>query len=308
MARIAFSIAVWLLICVRLSLADSISIASFNIRIFSDNSRTNAELEQIADRLQQFDLIAVQEANDNEVVERTLAILNGRDLPFAAIVSGDVGRNSADERYVFFWRTDRVIPLSDLGFFPDSQDVFIREPYAVSFRAGTFDFTLVTIHAIYGDTVGDRRAEAGHLGEVVSWVLGADPVERDVLLLGDFNLPSGDRGFDGLRSFLSPVFATDSQTTIADNDLDNIWLDLKACTEWTGTFGIDRFDETVFGGDDKAASLAVSDHRPIWASFSTDGLDDDGLAAPTPVAYESWAAVKAGQGSPKGIDFIVPTK
>ena len=30
----------------------------------------------------------------------------------------------------------------------------------------------------------------------------------------------------------------------------------------TGENGIDRFDETDFDNDDKAASLAVSDHRP----------------------------------------------
>ena len=31
-----------------------------------------------------------------------------------------------------------------------------------------------------------------------------------------------------------------------------------------------------FGNDDKAANLAVSDHRPVWAVFSTTQDDDDG--------------------------------
>jgi len=31
----------------------------------------------------------------------------------------------------------------------------------------------------------------------------------------------------------------------------------------------------VFNDDDEAASLAVSDHRPIWAKFSISGVDDD---------------------------------
>ena len=46
-------------------------------------------------------------------------------------------------------------------------------------------------------------------------------------------------------------------------------------TEYTGQNGVDDFDVTVFDNDDKAASLAVSDHRPIWATFRTDGVDDD---------------------------------
>ena len=39
---------------------------------------------------------------------------------------------------------------------------------------------------------------------------------------------------------------------------------------------LDRFDETDFGNDDKAANLAVSDHRPVWAVFSVTQDDDDG--------------------------------
>ena len=62
---------VWLVFPV-LSGAEELTIASFNIRIFSDGSRYDAELELIADRLQQFDLIAIQELRDEGVVRRTL--------------------------------------------------------------------------------------------------------------------------------------------------------------------------------------------------------------------------------------------
>ncbi|MGA1826570.1 MAG: hypothetical protein ACMUIP_18100 [bacterium] len=44
--------------------------------------------------------------------------------------------------------------------------------------------------------------------------------------------------------------------------------------EYTGNSGIDMFDEEMFGNDDRKASLAVSDHRPIWAEFRID-VDDD---------------------------------
>ena len=46
-------------------------------------------------------------------------------------------------------------------------------------------------------------------------------------------------------------------------------------TEYTGQNGVDDFDVTVFDNDDRAASLAVSDHRPVWATFVTDEVDDD---------------------------------
>jgi len=41
---------------------DTISIATFNIRIFSNNSRYEKELLQICNILKEFDFIAIQEA------------------------------------------------------------------------------------------------------------------------------------------------------------------------------------------------------------------------------------------------------
>ena len=70
------------------------------------------------------------------------------------------------------------------------------------------------------------------------------------------------------------------------------WWDSRFLTEWTGAAGIDRFDEAVFGNDDDAASLAVSDHRPVWTTFYTDS-DDDGPPRMTNTVSRPWADVKA---------------
>ncbi len=287
----------WLLLgCDKPLRAGELRIASFNVRILSTGSRDGAELEQIADRLQQFEVLAIQEVRDEEVIGRLLAILEGRGLPYRALISAAVGRTSATERYAFLWRADKVELIGTDSFYPDSADVFIREPFMASFRAGEFDFALVTIHTIFGNMIGQRRAEAGYLDEVYAWAQEADPDEQDVILLGDFNLPAEDPGFDELRLILLPLFSGQDQTTIADNALDNIWIEVRHTIEWNGEVGIDRFDETIFGGDDQAASLAVSDHRPIWAMFSVDGPDDDGFGEPTAAEGVSWGGIKAGVG------------
>ena len=64
-----------------------IRLASFNIRIYSTGSRDDTELGLIADRLQQFDLVAIQELQDEEVVQRTLSILEARAQLSHVIVS-----------------------------------------------------------------------------------------------------------------------------------------------------------------------------------------------------------------------------
>lgn len=71
--------------------SNEISIASFNIRIFSTGSRDDSELELIADRLQQFDLIAIQELRDVEVLDRTRAILSSRGHSYSTLISQPLG-------------------------------------------------------------------------------------------------------------------------------------------------------------------------------------------------------------------------
>lgn len=92
---------------------------------------------------------------------------------------------------------------------------------------------------------------------------------------------------------LTPLFTGAVRTTISDASLyDIIWLDPQYTSEYTGQSGVDRYDETAFAGDDRAASLAVSDHRPVWAVFRTDGPDDDGPGVPVAVPQRTWGQVK----------------
>ena len=211
------------------------------------------------------------------MIDRVLAVLAGRGLDYEAIVSDPVGR-SRTERYAFMWRPDVVQILGDIRIYPDPDDGFIREPAIADFQAGTFDFTLITIHSIYGDRKAERRAEAELLDEVYAAVQDADPLEQDVILLGDFNLPPEDAAFADLKAILEPLITGTRYTTISENAMslyDNIWFDPAFVSEYDGQNGVDDFDVTVFDNDDKAASLAVSDHRPVWATFRMDGVDDD---------------------------------
>ena len=89
--------------------------------------------------------------------------------------------------------------------------------------------------------------------------------------------------FNNLKAIQSMVclFRTPARTNIADTELyDNMWVQSRYVREYAGEKGIDKFDETDFHGDDACASLAVSDHRPVWASFYVDMEDDDGVVLP----------------------------
>ena len=213
-----------------------------------------------------------------------------------------------DERYAFIWRENALQPLDGGRISPDPNDVFSRAPYFATFRSGNFDFTVITMHSIWGDSKDDRRAEAVILDDVYRAVQSADADEQDVIVLGDFNLPPEDRTL-GTSHRLTPLFTGNRYTSIAENAeslYDNFWFDPEHVGEYTGANGIDAFDVMVFGNDDRAASLAVSDHRPVWARFRTDGPDDDASNGPAMIPQAYWdrlkARVRTETASPEGVE------
>ncbi len=143
---------------------DTISMASWNIRNISSDSRSDAELGIIALVIFRYDFIACQEVHDEEVFRRLQVILK-RDFQadYDFDVSDPVGHNKK-ERYAFMWRTDKVEQTKAGAFYDDVGDKFEREPYFASFKAGNFDWTVATIHLLYGDNEADRRPELLLLG------------------------------------------------------------------------------------------------------------------------------------------------
>ena len=255
----------------------TVRLATWNIRIFSDNSRDDHELQLVANVLIDYDFIAIVELRDERVLKRTESMLRlmGRDYDF--LMSRPVG-GQVKERYAFLFDQELVDILEDGTVFPDPNDAFLREPYFASFRAGKFDFTTITAHVIWGDSVPPRRREVGELANVYRAVQAMNGAEQDVILLGDFNRNPDDLlAYQPLMSIptMAHLFNVPQKSHIRDTSLyDNIFFQSSYVTEYTGNSGIDRFDETDFGNDDKTASLAASDHRPVWGEFRIDSDDD----------------------------------
>ncbi|MBD3361276.1 hypothetical protein GF358_00635, partial [Candidatus Woesearchaeota archaeon] len=164
------------------SCSPNITIASFNIRKFSDNSRNDAELEKIASVLKQFDLIAIQEViGDTNILDRTVEKMPGYNF----IVSSRVG-NIQKERYAFIFN-EKISLVGEPKVYYDKFDKFIREPYVASFKADEFDFDIFTVHILYGDSAFDREGEIRQIASVYEYYQENNAVENDLILTGDFN-------------------------------------------------------------------------------------------------------------------------
>lgn len=248
-------------------------LASWNIRILSNKSRDFEELQYITNIIKRYDIIAVQEIRDEEVLKRIMKIL---PPTWSYIISEQVGRG-VKERYAYLYNTDFVTNLGISYILDDPEDAFIREPYIANFISGNFDFTLITFHTLFGDSINDRRKEIKLLPEVVNLVDEATGNEKDIILLGDFNMPANDKSWL-MYPYIS-IIPFQTKTTITDtSSYDNIWMheEYTYNENFKSLYEIYRFDEILFSNNDKLASTTCSDHRPI--SILLNVLNDNDIA------------------------------
>mgnify|MGYP005852866867 CR=1 FL=1 len=251
---------------------DSVRIATWNLKNFTKNSL--GDLRAIARVIEQsqFDVIAIQEIQgDATPVDRLLNTLNPPDKIVWRATS--VSPRTASERFVFLYRADKLEHLGQAQFLDDPWlGERSRRPYVASFRAGSFDFTLITVHFHFTDR-DLRQAEAQRLAQVATSMIGG--AEKDIIVLGDFN---EQKRFGVLQYFEQAGFERliSEPTNLGGTEtLDNIVINTAHTREFASRSGVVRFDEMHFANDDEAAQRNVSDHRPAYADFSAKGPDDD---------------------------------
>jgi endonuclease/exonuclease/phosphatase family metal-dependent hydrolase len=257
---------------------DKLTVATWNIRNISDNSRSDAELGIISLIIFRYDFIALQEVLDEAVITRIESILkNDFQADYDIEVSDQVGNNKK-ERYAFIWRTDKVTKVSDGVSYNDVGNKFEREPFCGHFKAGNFDFKPCTIHLLFGDNKAHRRPELKLLDDVYR-ATKAESSEDDILIMGDFNFDPDDSGWSELKAEDNMKHAIDPplKTTIADVSLyDNIWWP-DSSHEVIETSGeVFEWDELMYPpGSRKEANRLTSDHRPVSISVNLPSSDDD---------------------------------
>lgn len=247
-----------------------VRIASWNIRNLGwDNGKDYAALAEVGSR---FSFISVQEVMSDEGIERFRSALDARTgETWEQLCSHLVGRSSYQEMYCFVWRPSQIEWIGGAAVYLDDGDVFAREPFSAEFRTlGGFGFVATSIHAIYGDSVEARMAEAEALLSYRQW-LDENHAGIPVFLMGDFNLAPSNPAWSGLRQIAEPVLE-EGATTISTIDgrfanlYDNIWVPLDFDLP-IAAFGRLEFPHRVLGITHEKARDTVSDHIPVWIEF-----------------------------------------
>ncbi len=218
---------------------ESLLLATWNIRDFggkrlNPSPRLSESLFYMAEVISAFDLVAVQEVNENMAEFTKFMEILGYPYRFIAtdVTEGSSGNS---ERMVFVYDSSKVsfqniageIVLGKKNQVNDS-DQFARTPFLVKFQIGWLKFNLCTVHLFYGDTSGEgyarRVKEIEKIGEVLK-----GRAERDLenyILLGDMNIIDlDDKTFTALKKngFIVPSELAKSELPGSNNNQDKFY-------------------------------------------------------------------------------------
>jgi endonuclease/exonuclease/phosphatase family metal-dependent hydrolase len=280
--------------------ANRLLLATWNVANLGVQDRRDQDYRLIAEILAWFDIIALEEVNDNLTGLR--GIQGHLPSTFKLLFSDPAGNK---ERLAFIYDSAKLtllekvgeiaIPPADLRYvklpgIEQKFDGFDRNPYFAAFEAEGLRFLLVGVHLFYGsESAIDMNRRSLETYGVARWT----DVRRksnlaythNIVALGDFNLPKvvpGDPIYDALtgRGLVLPGHSTQMGSSIAsDNHYDQIGFFPGPIQDQFKSLGVFDFDGAVFKTlwqthtDNNHADFFayvryyLSDHRPMWAEF-----------------------------------------
>jgi len=258
---------------------EGITIASWNLKNFGQTKLNDpARIDIIIKVLKKYDIIAIQEVQDVSLAlpNKLIAKINADGENYKVVSSERVGR-TRKEQYLFVYDDDVIdfIP-NTTGYGIEPNDEFSREPFSAMFKAGNFDFYLMTIHT----DPDDVDVEIPALKVAYEDLQTKTTDEDDIILLGDLNAkaPGVTAGsyitMDSIATILNIVFTIKEETnTRGGRAYDNIIFQGNYTAEYSDSCGVYAF-WTDFGltEDD---GFRISDHRLVWTKFRIDLTDDD---------------------------------
>ena len=280
-------------------------LATWNLREFGDSKtgvRGNEPLHYIAEIIDHFDLVALQEVRENtDPLDRLLRYLgNWWKVMMTGVTQGVSGNTERmaflyDSRKITFDRlAGQVVLPPRRGRKMPAIDQFARTPYVIGFRAGWFRFAICTAHIYYGTAKKDDPRRIAEIQELASFLAARredkHPLAKNMILLGDFNIFStGDATFQAIRD--AGFTVPEQLMRLPSNARRNKHYDqiafkapavrnLRLCAA-----GVFDFFKHVYRAEDEATyaperpprpsykqwrTFQMSDHFPMWIELQID--------------------------------------
>jgi deoxyribonuclease-1-like protein len=262
-----------LLFILFLLLADTtlcnINICTWNLKDFG-KSKSNEEIEFIANTVKQFDLVAIQEVvagyGGPQAVARLVESLNRKGSKWDYTISDPTSSSAyKTERYAFIWKTSRVSKKGDAWLEKKYNLEIDREPFFINLLTEGKDLTLVNFHAI----TKSRQPETEI--KYFKFIPTFYP-NQNLIFLGDFNLTQSHSVFNPLKKMGYQPLLQNQKTSLrytcmADDCLasafDNVFLQVNKVK--IVKFGIVPFYKSFI---DLKEARSISDHVPVFVELS----------------------------------------
>jgi endonuclease/exonuclease/phosphatase family metal-dependent hydrolase len=267
---------------------ETLLLATWNIRdLGNENKRYDPgqgpgeRLEEsyyyIAEIISAFDLVALQEVNTLESLEKIMRYLG----PSWDYLTTDTkrGKGGNQERMTFVYDKRKVLFRNVIGqIVVDADQQFARTPFHASFQAGWFKFTLCTVHILYGNW-RDTTLRTREIDRIASFLTErSKDTGENMVLLGDFNiLDRSDETFAPLERhgwYVPLDYDTNVIKTKAYDQIAFYVDEARLPRVRGGTF---EFFESVFRDDEaeKYFNVAVGLGRPKDPWENTRGWPDE---------------------------------
>ncbi|MCI0707172.1 MAG: endonuclease/exonuclease/phosphatase family protein [Ignavibacteriae bacterium] len=273
---------------------ETLNIATWNIREFGKKPRTEAAIHYIAEILGQFDLIGVVELREDlSDLKKVLNILGPYWRAVYSDAISDFGGNRERVAYIYDKRAatfnglaaEASPPRKKKGEEYLSKSSFWRAPYIASFRAGSFDFLILTTHIRWGKSNQGRIDELQLLANWIDAKRNEKHAEdKDIIVMGDFNIPAIDDDFykaitsRGLQ--MPDALAGEHHGSNLKRDMryDQILHYPMFKNKFTNAGGVvdyfinDSHIKELFpkGMTRTQFTYQLSDHLPLWMQIDTD--------------------------------------
>ncbi len=289
----------------------SLLLATWNLANFGVQERRPDDIHLMSEIIGWFDIIALQEMGSNlDHLQELMGFLGSKYRVLYTDLAGNV------ERMTFVFDVDKLSTRELVGEIapPPSHfkritipgakvqfQGFDRNPFLQSFTFKDFKFCLVNAHLYFKGkseqkiAIQRRQLEALAMAQwAKSMVASKYATEKDILLLGDFNLPYMEEEdpiykIFSKNGFHSTVHATSIGSTLPGQDrnvakqvnhYDQIMFFPTTQHHVTEETGVFDYDQMIFadlyqntGGKKKHADFFtycryyISDHRPLWVKI-----------------------------------------
>ncbi|MBS7255741.1 endonuclease/exonuclease/phosphatase family protein [Flavobacterium branchiicola] len=250
-------------------LFSQIKIVSWNIENFG-KSKSQSEINFIANTIQDYDIIALQEVvagyGGAQAVAKLATVLNEKGSHWDYAISDPTSSSSyKTERYAYIWKTSKA-QLKGKPWLEKKYNLEIdREPYFATFKVNKKLITLTNFHAITKSKQPETEIKYFKF-------LPAEYPDLNLIFLGDFNCPQSHTVFNPLKKMGYSPILQNQKTTLKQKCRNNICL----ASEFDNMFYKSNTLRYINSGiipfykkfDSLSEAKRISDHIPIWFEFS----------------------------------------